>query len=96
MFKLYVGLADRNSLASFFREGTVPMDWLILWADARHGQGVVPYQAVLTEEDADAVRAEMDHGRRVQALNLLHAFALELRPLGRTTTTRLPDRVPGS
>jgi hypothetical protein len=76
MFKAYIGIVDRDGLASFFREDTVSANWLV----GRRYPGAVSYWAVLSEPDAGEIRADLDRGGSAEALCLLHTLALEIRP----------------
>ena len=80
MFRAYVGIADQEGLVSFFQEGAVPCDWLVLRAAACRRLGAVPYRAILTEDNAREVRADLERGQRAEALSLLRTLSLELRP----------------
>src|SRR5947209_19031262 len=81
MFKAYIGIADSEGLESFIPEGEVPVEWLTRVAHGSRVEEAVCYYAVLSDEAAQTIRAELDASRRLDALHLLDGLALELRPI---------------
>jgi hypothetical protein len=81
MFKAFIGIADSEGLASFIPEGEVPVEWLTRLAHGSRSRKAVCYYAVLSDEAAQSIRAELDASRRLDALRLLGGLALELRPI---------------
>ena len=85
--RAYAGTVDHSGLRWFLPEEVIPRDLLrhALKGGLTHATTAV--WALLTDEDAEAIRAALSAGRPGEACNLLLNRAVELLPL----TSGSPD-----
>ena len=80
--KAFVGEVDHSGLHRFVPEDSVPGDVLGRYARARPPRPSTLVWALLEDQDANAIRAEVDAGRHADACGLLLNRAVELLALG--------------
>jgi hypothetical protein len=80
--RAYVGLIDHSGLQRFIAEDVVPRGLLHELAREWTSPTVTAVEAVIDEDDAEAIRRELAADRRDVACNLLLNRAFELITLG--------------
>jgi hypothetical protein len=79
--RAYVGWIDLDGLRRFLAEDAVPSDLLRDLVQERSSPTTTVVWAVVTEDDAEAIRHELAADGRWAACNLLLNRAVELLPL---------------
>jgi hypothetical protein len=79
--RAYAGTVDQRGLRWFLPEEVIPRD--LLWHAVRVGwtHATTAVWALVADEDAEAIRADLSAGRPGEACNLLLNRAVELLPL---------------
>ena len=87
--RAYAGTVDQGGLRCFLPEEVIPRE--LLRHDVRAGWtgATTAVWALVADEDAEAIRANLSAGRHRDACNLLLNCAVELLPL----TSGLPNLV---
>ena len=85
--RAYVGTVDHSGLRWFLPEEVIPRDLLRHAVKGGLTHATTAVWALLTDEDAEAIRAALSAGRLGEACNLLLKRAVELLPL----TSGSPD-----
>ena len=79
--RAYAGIVDHRGLRWFLPEEVIPRDLLRHAVKGRLTHTTTAVWALLTDEDAEAIRAALSAGRPGEACNLLLNRAVELLPL---------------
>ena len=79
--RAYAGTVDQSGLRWFLPEEVIPRELLQHAVRAGWTQSATAVWALLADEDAEAIRADLSAGRPGEACNLLLNRAVELLPL---------------
>jgi hypothetical protein len=79
--RAYAGIVDQRGLRWFLPEEIIPKDLLRHAVRAGWTHATTAVWALLADEDAEAIRADLSAGRTGEACNLLLNRAVELLPL---------------
>ena len=79
--RAYAGTVDHSGLRWFLPEEVLPRDLLRHAVRAGWTHSTTAVWALLADEDAEAIRADLSAGRPGEACNLLLNRAVELLPL---------------
>ena len=85
--RAYAGTVDQVGLRWFLPEEVIPRDLLRHTVRADLTRSTTAVWALVADEDAEAIRAELSAGRPGEACHLLLNRAVELLPL----TSGVPD-----
>ena len=79
--RAYAGTVDHSGLRWFLPEEVIPRDLLQHAVVAGLTRSTTAVWALVADEDAEAIRADLSAGRPGEACNLLMNRAVELLPL---------------
>ena len=79
--RAYAGTVDQRGLRWFLLEEVIPRDLLRHSVVAGLTRSTTAVWALVADEDAEAIRADLSAGRHRDACNLLLNHAVELLPL---------------
>ena len=90
--RAYAGTVDQRGLRWFLPEEVIPRDLLRLAVETDWMHSTTAVWALLADEDAEAIRADLISGHPWDACNLLLNRAVELLPL----SSGAPDLADGA
>ena len=85
--RAYAAMVDHSGLRWFLPEEVIPRDLIRQAVRADGTTATMAVWALVADEDAEAIRADLSAGRHRDACNLLLNRAVELLPL----TSGVPD-----
>jgi hypothetical protein len=88
--RAFIGSVDRFGLRRLIPEDAIPRDSLQQYVQGWYGRSTTAVWALLDDEDAEAIRADLSTGLHRDACAMLLNWAVELLPLA----SAAPDLAP--